>query len=76
VELPAWEICIPNACYERNNQYLNNGTYTERYSTPTTYAKSDEDGKRTSFNLVTVCLDKRRIYADNFGAGIDRVIDY
>jgi hypothetical protein len=76
VELPAWEICIPNACYERNNQYLNNGTYTERYSTPTTYAKSDEDGKRTSFNLVTVCLDKRRIYADNFGAGIDREISY
>ena len=74
--LPVWEICIPNACFERNNQYLGNGVYTERYSTETTYAKSDEDGKRTSFNLVTVCLDKRRIYADNFGAGIDRVIDY
>ena len=75
-EIPAWEICVPNACFERNNQYLGNGTSNERYSTETTYGKSDEDGKRTSFNLVTVCLDERKIYADNFGAGIDRELDY
>ena len=75
-ELDAWEICIPNACYTRNNQYLNNGQYSERYSTETTYNKDDIDGKRTSFNLVTVCLNEKKIYADNYGAGIDRVISY
>lgn len=75
-ELDAWEICIPNACYLRNNQYLNNGQYTARYSTATTYNKEDVDGKRTSFNLVTVCLDEKIIYADNYGAGVDRVVSY
>lgn len=76
-EVDAWEICIPNACYERNNQYL--GHSIERiaqYSTETTYNKSDEDGKRTSFNLITVDLDNKIIYADNYGAGIDRTVDY
>lgn len=75
-EIDAWEICIPNACYERNNQYLNNGQYTARYSTETTYSKSDEDGLRTSFNLITVDLDNGIIYADNYGAGIDRIVSY
>lgn len=75
-EIDAWEICIPNACYTRNNQYKGNGTYVERYSTETTYNKADIDGQRTSFNLVTVCLDEKKIYADNYGAGIDRVINY
>lgn len=77
-EFDAWEICIPNACYTRNNQYLNNtaNPYVARYSTPTTYNKTDEDGKRTSFNLVTICLDENKIYADNYGAGIDREISY
>lgn len=75
-EINAWEMCIPNACYERNNQYLNNGQYTARYSTETTYSKSDEDGKRTSFNLVTILLDEEVIYLDNYGAGIDRAVSY
>ena len=78
-EVDAWEICIPNACYTRNNQYAQDayaGQYVQRYVTDTTYNKSDEDGKRTSFNLLTVCLDERKIYADNYGAGIDREISY
>jgi hypothetical protein len=76
-DINAWEICIPNACFTRSNQYL--GSTNERilrYSTPTTYNKSDVDGQRTSFNLVTVCLDTKKIYADNYGAGIDRQITY
>lgn len=75
-EFDAYEICIPNACYGRNNQYKDNGTYTERYSTEITYSKEDIDGKRTSFNLITVCLDSKKIYADNYGVGIDREISY
>lgn len=76
-DINAWEICIPNACYDRSNQYLTEANERRRrYSTPITYVKTDEDGKRTSFNLVTVCLDKKVIYADNYGAGIDREISY
>lgn len=77
VELDAWEIGIPNACYYRSNGNLGNANeIIARYSTPTTYDKADVDGQRTSFNLVTVCLDEKKIYADNYGAGIDRVINY
>lgn len=76
-DINAWEICVPNACYTRSNQYLGNANERiARYSTPTTYNKSDVDGQRTSFNLVTVCLDEKKIYADNYGAGIDREISY
>lgn len=77
VDVDAWEICIPNACYTRNNQNLGNSNERgARYSTPETYNKSDSDGKRTSFNVVTICLDKKMIYADNFGAGIDREVSF
>lgn len=77
VEINAWEIGIPNACYYRSNQ--NKGNANEiiaRYSTETTYNKADVDGQRTSFNLVTIDLDGKTVYADNYGAGIDRVINY
>lgn len=77
VDINAYEICIPNACYSRNNQYLGNTSERiARYCTETTYNKSDVDGQRTSFNLVTIDLDNKIIYADNYGAGIDRVINY
>ena len=76
-ELNAWQIGIPNACYTRSNEHLNKpGTRLSRYSTPTTYQKSAIDGKRTSFNLVSVDLDNQTIYADNYGAGIDRQVSY
>lgn len=77
VDINAYEICIPNACYSRNNQYLGNtSARIARYSTETTYNKSDVDGQRTSFNLVTIDLDNKIIYADNYGAGFDREVSY
>lgn len=76
-DIDAWEICIPNACYTRNNQYLGNANARlARYSTEITYAKTEEDGNRTAFNLVTIDLNNKIIYADNYGAGIDREISY
>jgi hypothetical protein len=76
-DIDALEICIPNACFSRNNQYKGNtNARLARYSTETTYNKTNEDGNRTSFNLVTVDLDNKIIYADNYGAGIDREISY
>lgn len=77
VDINAWEICIPNACYTRNNQYVNQtNERLKRYSTETTYNKSDVDGLRTSFNLVTVDFDSMINYLDNYGAGIDREVSY
>lgn len=77
VDINAYEICIPNACYTRSNQYLGNTSERiARYCTNTTYNKSDVDGQRTSFNLVTIDLDNKIIYADNYGAGIDRQVSY
>lgn len=76
-DINAWEICVPNACYTRSNQYKgNSNARIARYSTETTYNKSNEDGLRTSFNLVTIDLDNKIIYADNYGAGINREISY
>lgn len=76
-DVDAWEIGIPNACYTRNNQNLNSEyERIARYATPTTYDKEDVDGKRTSFTVVTICLDQNMIYADNYGVGIDREVSY
>jgi hypothetical protein len=77
VDMKAWQIGIPNACYARNNHNLGNASERiARFSTPTTYNKSNVDGQRTSFNLVSVDLDNKIIYADNYGAGIDRQVSF
>ena len=76
-KIDAWQLGIPNACYLRNNaQLTNTNPVANRFSTPVTYNKEDADGKRTSFNLVTICLDQNKIYLDNYGAGIDREVSY
>lgn len=77
VDINAWQIGIPNACYSRNNHNKGNANARiARFSTEITYNKSDVDGQRTSFNLITVDLDNKIIYADNFGVGIDRMVSY
>ena len=61
-------ITIPNACFNRNNEYGDEAT---------TYHKNDNhEGKNTAFCVVSIDLDKRTIYADCFGAGYDRVVSY
>lgn len=72
---------IPNACYERTNEYGENGK-TEwdgiEFGQPEiSYEKTDDGtGKNTAFCLVSIDLDNEIIYADCFGAGYDRVISY
>lgn len=61
-------IAIPNACFGRNNEY---GTEA------TTYNKIDNGtGKNTVFNVVSIDLTQKIIYADCFGAGYDRILSY
>ena len=72
-----YAVSIPNACFTRSNQHVSNSNERfQRYSTPTTYNKTAGTAQSTSFNLVTVCLDKKIIYADCYGAGVDRVLAY
>lgn len=67
-------IAIPNACFARTNEYGEGGNLT--YGDATSYEKTDGTAKNTSFCLVSIDLDKEMIYADCYGAGIDRVISY
>ena len=61
-------VTIPNACYNRNNEYGDEAT---------TYYKNDNhEGKNTAFCVVSIDLTKKIIYADCFGAGYDRVVSY
>lgn len=67
-------VAIPNACYSRENQY--GTTYGVDWSEATTYSKTPGTAGNTAFCVVTIDLAEKKIYADNYGAGYDRVIAY
>ncbi|MBE6992949.1 MAG: collagen-like protein [Ruminococcaceae bacterium] len=79
-DIGGYAICIPNACFTRNNQYIGDAyadyPRMQRYITGTTYNKTAGTAESTSFNVVTIFPDEKMIYLDNYGAGIDRVVDY
>lgn len=67
-------IAIPNAGYTRENQY---GTsYNINWKDTTTYSKTTGTAEDTSFCVITIDLGAKKIYADHYGAGCDRVITY
>ena len=79
-------ITIPNACYDRNNDYGTSSSYseTERIN----YGDVDENGVQrqfnktsgssddTSFNVIVIDKLNSKIHCFNYGAGIDRIIDF
>lgn len=67
-------ISIPNACYSRENQY--GEAYGVNWKEDTTYSKTQNSAQDTSFCVITIDLDAKKIYADHYGAGYDRVIAY
>ena len=72
-------FCVPNACFERSNERGENGTvdvYDIEYGDETTYDKTQNTAKDTAFNVITIDTKSKKIYATNYGAGIDREIDY
>lgn len=76
-DLKAWQMGIPNGCYTRTNEHaIHQNEAFNRFADEVTYHKENVDGKRTSFTLVTVCLDEQKIYLDNYGVGIDREVSY
>lgn len=70
-EIDAWEVCIPNACATRTDQYARNaeGDYLKTYYSVggIDYNRPTTDGERTAFTVVTVCMDEKKIYADDYG---------
>ena len=62
---------IPNACFVGANHYASRAEYANWVDT-TTYGKTANSGKDTSFSLVTIDIDSGMCYVDNYGAGIDR----
>lgn len=76
-------FCIPNACFDRSNERGENGlesgtdgVYDIEYGEATTYKKVAGTAQDTAFCVVTVDVVARTIYADCYGAGIDRIINY
>ncbi len=77
-------ITIPNACFDRNNEY----GYHSDSEVCTLYGDTDDSGIQrkfnkisgtaddTAFNVVVIDRDNRMINCINYGAGIDRVISY
>jgi hypothetical protein len=72
-------ICVPNACFSRSNERGENGQLDQgdiEYGETTSYEKVAGTAQDTSFNVITIDPIAKTIYADNYGAGIDRVIEY
>lgn len=67
-------IGIPNAGYSRENQY--GESYGINWKESTTYSKTPGTAQNTSFCVITIDTDAKKIYADHYGAGYDRVIPY
>lgn len=79
-------ITIPNACFDRNNEYGMYSGYTDEVHEK--YGDSDEEGNQrqfnkvtdtaedTAFNVVVINRNLRKIHCINYGAGVDREVSY
>ena len=68
-----YRIAVPNACYQRNNEYGTNGkaenTEGVEFGETTTYYKTLDSAKDTAFCVITIDPVKGYAYADHYGAG-------
>lgn len=79
-------ITIPNACFGRNNEYGTGASYsdmiketcgdTDESGNQRVFAKTANTAEDTSFNAVVVDRQNKKIHCFNYGAGIDRVVNY
>lgn len=61
-----YRSCVPNACYDRENQY--GGSWGES----TTYSKTKNSADDTAFMVYVVDLDEFKVNGFCYGAGEDR----
>lgn len=67
-------IAIPNACVGRENEYST--AYGINWGEATKYTKTAGTAADTSFCVVTIDLAEKKIYADHYGAGYSREVEY
>lgn len=74
-EFDAWRMCIPNACFYRNNSGVST-VYGIPFGDPAPYDKTAGTGDDTAFNVNVINPSEQVLYSFCYGAGIDRTIGY
>ena len=75
-------ITIPNACFNRNNEYGQNESQKEKWGDADAngvqriFNKTSNSADDTAFNVVLIDRTNQEIHCFNYGAGINRVIPY
>ena len=76
-EYNVWRVATPNMCFARNNEYGQNGSaeyYGIEFGEATTYNKTANSAKDTSFVVNVINPSEEKIYSYCYGAGYDREI--
>lgn len=76
-EYNVWRVATPNMCFARNNEYGQNGSaeyYGIEFGETTTYNKTANSAKDTSFVVNVINPSEQKIYSYCYGAGYDREI--
>ena len=77
--IKAYRMCVPNACYSRNNERGQNGTtdvFDIEFGEETTYNKVANSAKDTAFCVVTIDPVEKMVYSDHYGAGYSQSWTY
>lgn len=74
-EFDAWRMCVPNACFYRNNSGVTT-IYGIPFGDPASYDKTAGTGDDTAFNVNVINPSEQVMYSFCYGAGIDRTIGY
>ena len=79
-------ITIPNACFGRNNEYGTSSSYSEeihakygdidKNGVQRKFNKTSDSSDDTAFNIVVIDWLNSMIHCFNYGAGIDRIINF
>lgn len=78
-EYDVYRIATPNMCFQRNNEYGQNGTteyYGIEFGETTTYGKTAGTANDTAFVVNVVDTVNRVFHSICYGAGYDRIISY
>lgn len=76
-EFNAWRVAIPNMCFNRNNEYGQNGNgeyYGIEFGEKTTYNKTAGTADDTAFVVNVLNPTTQKIYSYCYGAGYDREV--
>ena len=74
-EFDAWRMCVPNACFYRNNSGVTT-IYGIPFGDPAPYDKTAGTGDDTAFTVNVINPSEQVLYSFCYGAGIDRTIGY